>query len=73
MNNNSEIAIIGMSCRFPGAKTIDEFWHNLRNGVESISFFSDRELVSSGVDAALLSHPNYVKANGVLSDIELFD
>jgi acyl transferase domain-containing protein len=35
-----------MSCRFPGAKNVDEFWQNLREGVESISFFSDQELAA---------------------------
>ncbi|MGP3748395.1 phosphopantetheine-binding protein [Bacillus sp. 3A_MP1] len=36
--SNDSIAIIGMAGRFPGAKNIDEFWHNLKNGKESISF-----------------------------------
>ncbi|HAJ59260.1 MAG TPA: beta-ketoacyl synthase, partial [Cyanobacteria bacterium UBA8543] len=67
------IAIIGMAGRFPGAKTIDEFWQNLRDGVESIAFFSDEELKASNIDSALLNEPNYVKAKGVLEDIELFD
>jgi acyl transferase domain-containing protein len=48
--NGSEIAIIGMSCRFPGAKNPEEFWNNLRDGVESISFLSDKELESSNLD-----------------------
>ncbi len=68
-----DIAIIGMACRFPGAKDIEAFWQNLQNGVESISFFSDEELLSSGIDREILNQPNYVKANAVLSDIELFD
>jgi acyl transferase domain-containing protein/acyl carrier protein len=68
-----EIAIIGMSGRFPGARNIDEFWRNLRDGVESISFFTDQELESSGINPVLLNNPNYVKAKGVLQDIELFD
>lgn len=67
------IAIIGMACRFPGAKNIDEFWQNLRDGVESISFFTDEELLAAGIDSAKLSNSNYVKAASVLSDIELFD
>jgi len=71
--HDSDIAVIGMSCRFPGAEDVDAFWQNLCAGVESISFFSDEELVSSGVDLALLHDPNYVKASGVLSDIESFD
>ncbi len=71
--NESEIAIIGMSCRFPGAKDVDAFWQNLQDGVESVSFFSDEELVSAGVDPVLLENPNYVRARAVLPDIELFD
>lgn len=67
------IAIIGMSGRFPGAKNLEEFWANLRDGVESITFFSDEELRGAGVDEALLNNPAYVKAGTVLDGIEMFD
>ncbi len=67
------IAIIGMAGRFPGADTLETFWRNLRDGVESIRFFSDAELTEAGVDPALLQDPHYVKAYGALSDVELFD
>jgi len=36
MSNDNDIAIVGMSCYFPGATTIQEFWNNLVNGVSSI-------------------------------------
>lgn len=68
-----EIAVIGMDGRFPGAKNIEEYWQNLKNGVESISFFSDEELRRAGIDSELLQDPNYIKAKGVLDDIEYFD
>ncbi|MBD2166655.1 SDR family oxidoreductase [Calothrix membranacea FACHB-236] len=71
--NGSEIAIIGLSGRFPGAKNIEEFWQNLQAGVESISFFTDAELIASGINPALVNQPNYVKARGLLTDVELFD
>ncbi|AGC43390.1 polyketide synthase type I [Myxococcus stipitatus DSM 14675] len=67
------IAIIGMACRFPGATTLEEFWQNLRGGVESIKFFSDEELDRAVIDPAELRDPKYVKARGVLEGIELFD
>ncbi|HEU4506953.1 MAG TPA: SDR family NAD(P)-dependent oxidoreductase [Pyrinomonadaceae bacterium] len=67
------IAIVGLACRFPGANNIDQFWQNLRNGVESISFFSDEEVEHAGVNPADLKNPNYVKAGGILEDIENFD
>ncbi|HKG13542.1 MAG TPA: amino acid adenylation domain-containing protein, partial [Pyrinomonadaceae bacterium] len=69
----SDIAIIGMAGRFPGAGSIEQFWENLRGGVESVSFFSDEELIAAGVDPAMLSRPDYVKAGVVLEDIEQFD
>ncbi len=68
-----EIAVIGMSGRFPGAKNLDQFWQNLCDGVESIKFFTDEELLAKGVEARLLDDPNYVKAEGILDDIEIFD
>ncbi|MDM8560648.1 SDR family NAD(P)-dependent oxidoreductase [Candidatus Parabeggiatoa sp. HSG14] len=71
--NDSDIAIIGMFCRLPGAEDIEAFWKNLRNGVESIPFFSNEELKLAGVDIATLNNPNYVKAGAFLPDIELFD
>ena len=52
---------------------MDQFWRNLRDGVESISFFSDAEMIAAGVDPKSLTNPNLVKAGGVLPDIELFD
>jgi len=67
------VAIIGMSGRFPGARNLAELWRNLRDGIESVSFFSDEELLSTGIDPALLSDPNFVKAGAILDDIELFD
>jgi acyl transferase domain-containing protein len=74
MNNKLKgIAIIGMAGRFPGAKSVAQFWQNLCNGVESISYFNDEELLASGVEPACLRDRNYVKAGFVLEDIEMFD
>jgi acyl transferase domain-containing protein len=69
----SEIAIVGLACRFPGARNLDEFWRNLEQGLESISFFTDEELLASGVSPSLLSNRSYIKAKGVVADVEMFD
>ncbi|ABG52865.1 beta-ketoacyl synthase [Trichodesmium erythraeum IMS101] len=71
--NDNEIAIIGMSGRFPGAKNVEDFWDNLKNGVESISLLSDKQLSKSGVAPEILNNPNYVKVNSMVSDIDMFD
>lgn len=67
------IAIIGMACRFPGAETTAEFWQNLRRGIESVTFFSDGELIAAGVEPSLLLNPEYVKASPVLKNVDTFD
>ena len=46
------VAIIGMAGRYPGSRNTQEFWNNLKAGIESISFFSDEELAASGVDVS---------------------
>jgi len=71
--DESAIAIISMAGRFPGASNLDEFWQNLRDGVDSISRFSDEELLANGVDPVDLKNPNYVKAKPHLSEVESFD
>lgn len=71
--NGSEIAVVGMVCRFPGAKTVEEFWRNLRDGVESITYLKDEELEPSGIDPALQTDPHYVKAAAMIDEVEWFD
>jgi acyl transferase domain-containing protein len=54
IDDTLSIAIIGMNGRFPQAETLEAFWKNLEDGVESISRFSEDELLASGIDAATL-------------------
>lgn len=71
--NDNDIAIIGMSCRFPGADSVNAFWDNLKNGTESITFFTDEELAAAGISRSLLKNPKYVKASGILDSVDGFD
>src|SRR5688572_29039344 len=73
MSKPSGIAIVGMDCRFPGARDPDAFWRNLRDGIESISFFTDEELAAAGIEPELLKNPAYVKARSLLDEVEMFD
>lgn len=68
-----KIAVIGMAGRYPGAPDIEQFWRNLTAGKESITFFSDDELIEDGIDPILVRDPNYVKAAGVYEGTYLFD
>ena len=73
MSKLNSIAVIGMGCRFPGAKNIDQFWENLKNGIESVTVFSDKELLKSGVPPMELNHSDYVKKGFVIEDEDKFD
>jgi len=68
-----DVAVIGMAGRFPRARDLGEFWRNLRDGVEAVTFFSDEELLAAGADPAQLADPSYVKAGSVLAGVEDFD
>lgn len=61
--NNSDIAIIGFAGKFPGAKTIDDYWNNLVNKVDSVIEFETNNIHDS----------NYIPAKGYLEDADLFD
>jgi len=68
-----DIAIIGMSGRFPGAEDITSFWHNLSEGLETISTFTDEELRESGIDEELIASPNYIPRRGIIGQAQDFD
>ena len=70
---NGAVAVIGMAGRFPGSRDLDQFWTNLRDGVEAIRVCSDDELRRHGVDEEMLARPNYVKAVSAIAEVDMFD
>lgn len=68
------IAIIGLSCRFPGAQDADQFWNNLLNGVDSV-----REIPEDRWDIDRFYREErqpgfmYTREGGFLEDIADFD
>ncbi|WP_244967913.1 type I polyketide synthase [Xenorhabdus budapestensis] len=69
----NEIAIIGISCRFPHSPDWQRFWQNLLAGRELVSFFSREELLAIGIPQEVIDQPNYVPAKAALEDTECFD
>jgi len=69
----SDIAVIGMAGRFPGAANIDEFWDNLKQGVESITILTKAEALAMGATEEWVNHPGYVAAKGILEKDGHFD
>ncbi|MCP4294316.1 MAG: acyltransferase domain-containing protein, partial [Proteobacteria bacterium] len=66
------VAIVGMAIRVPGADSIDKFWENLCNNVESITRFTKEELTTF-VDPEILNNSDYVFARGLIDDVDKFD
>lgn len=67
------VAIIGISCEFPGAKNHDEFWENLRDGKESITFYSKEELQRFGISEEMAENASYVPAKSSIDGKDKFD
>ncbi|MEV0198799.1 SDR family NAD(P)-dependent oxidoreductase [Nonomuraea sp. NPDC050691] len=67
------IAIIGLSCRVPGAGDAQQFWRNLADGVESLTTYTLEEQRALGAAEGLLADPNFVPAAMVLEDHQDFD
>ncbi|WP_457030736.1 type I polyketide synthase [Kitasatospora sp. P5_F3] len=67
------IAVVGIAGRLPGAPTIEAFWRNQRDGVESVSRFSTQQLADAGWPKEMLAHPDYVPAAAVIEDADHFD
>jgi acyl transferase domain-containing protein/aryl carrier-like protein/NADP-dependent 3-hydroxy acid dehydrogenase YdfG/ubiquinone/menaquinone biosynthesis C-methylase UbiE len=70
----SDIAIIGVAGRYPGAETLDQFWENLRAGRDSIT-----EIPAERWDHAPFFATEKAKGKtrskwgGFLSDVDAFD
>ena len=69
------IAIIGMSGRYPGARTVSHFWENLEQGKDCVT-----EIPKSRWDADRYYHPDpkqpdkiYCKWLGAVDDVDKFD
>ncbi|MFE7562508.1 type I polyketide synthase [Kitasatospora sp. NPDC057500] len=67
------IAVVGLAGRLPGAPSIEDFWRNQREGVESVSRFTPEQLAAAGWPTAMVTHPDYVPAAGVIEDADHFD
>ncbi|MCF8466582.1 MAG: SDR family NAD(P)-dependent oxidoreductase [Sneathiella sp.] len=70
-----DVAIVGLSCRFPGAKNADDYWRLLREGKDTVTAIPENRW-----DKESFYHPGkevagkaYTFSAGVLDDITGFD
>ncbi|MGV3610692.1 MAG: amino acid adenylation domain-containing protein [Fluviicola sp.] len=71
-SKDADIAVIGMSCRFPGAPNYRQFWKNLEEGKEGLHTFSLEELKAVGIGNQDIEQ-GYITTGMVLEEKNLFD
>jgi len=71
--NELDIAIIGMSGRFPGADNPEKLWDNVLGGIESIRPLTQVELSAAGITEAQLHDKNYIRFGAPLENSDYFD
>ncbi|MDM8537200.1 beta-ketoacyl synthase N-terminal-like domain-containing protein, partial [Desulfobacterales bacterium HSG17] len=71
----TNIAIIGMACRFPGANNYNQFWENLKNGVNSIKEIPPERWDIGKYYSSDINAPNksISKWCGLVDDFNKFD
>jgi len=69
----NDIAIIGMSGRFPKASSIEAYWQNLIEGVNSVSQADEEKKLASGLSNEILNHKRFVNASSKLEEAKYFD
>lgn len=66
------VAIVGMSCRMPNASSVDEFWVNLRDGIESVRELTVDEMLERGTHPDEFLRPDFVPYGSYFVDRSSF-
>lgn len=71
--DDTAIAIVGMSGRFPGAANYRELWCNTRDGLEAIRRLEPAELDELDVPVEIREQQGFVPVSAFLDGPDLFD
>ena len=67
------IAIVGMACRFPGARNVDEFWSLLETGGDAITDGRSDNGALNGVFGSPYLESDVLRKGGFIDEIDQFD
>ncbi|MBS7256342.1 type I polyketide synthase [Flavobacterium branchiicola] len=76
MNRESlkrDIAIVGISCKFPKSNDSKEFWENLIEANEMVQFYTDEEIKELGIDKKIVEDANFIKRKSAIENSNSFD
>lgn len=71
--SSTDVAVVGMAGRFPGARSISEFWRLIRDGRDATQVLSDEQLAAAGVPEEERRDPRYVPVWAGIEGVDLFD
>lgn len=71
--SETDIAIIGMAGRFPGAADVDALWQRVSRGEDCLTDLNAADLIAAGLPAELVNDPDYVLRSGIVQDVDMFD
>lgn len=69
----SSLAVIGISCVFPGASDPHEFWKLLRGGISPIRYYTEEELDRFDISESIRNDPRFVPLRSTIERKEEFD
>ncbi len=70
--SDTDIAVIGVGCRFPDATSARALWRNLDAGLVSTRALSDEQLRGAGVPDDVFRAPDFVRVGTILPHAEEF-
>jgi len=75
VGKNSDVAIIGMACRFPGARNYEEYWDNLIAGKNCVTEIPEERWRWKDYygDPANEDSKTNIKYGGFIEDVDMFD
>jgi len=69
---DTDIAVVGIGCRFPDAWTPTEYWQNIDRGVISMRELSRETLAAAGVSPEQAAAPGFVRVGASLPGVDSF-
>lgn len=70
---NQDVAVVGMSCRLPGAPDLQAFWRNLCEGVDAVDHYPEERLSLLGLGNSDVEGGIEQVYGGYLKGLDLFD
>ncbi len=70
---HDDIAIVGMSGRFPKSANLKEFWANLSEGKELSTFYTDEALKAKGIADDVIADAQFIPVKSAAEAVDRFD